>query len=66
MRIERDTVPEDRYVYEVAGAGDGSEDPVRIQAEVPDHCIGTLVCDEPLPVGEDGELWLKDGDFVWL
>ena len=52
--------------YEVAGDDDGSEDPVRIQAEVSDHCIGTLVCGEPLPIGEDGTLYVEDGDFLWL
>ena len=66
MRIDRDTVPDDKYVYEVTGDGYGGDEPIKIQPEVPDHCIGTLVCDKPLPIGEDGVLWLKDGDFVWL
>ena len=34
MRIDRSTVPNDRYQYEVAG--------------------------------DNGVLWLMDGDFVWL
>ena len=28
--------------------------------------FGTLICSEPLPTGDDGVLWLEDGDFVWL
>ena len=41
------------------------EGPIRIQPEVQDHCIGTLICDAPLPIEEDGILYVGDGDFVW-
>ena len=66
MRIDRSTVPEGRYQYEVAGDDDSGGDPVRVQRGVLVNFFGTLISDMPLPVGEDGVLWLMDGDFVWL
>lgn len=66
MRIDRDTIPAGKYQYEVAGDDDSGGDPARVQKGVLVNFFGTLVCDEPLPVGEDGILWLMDGDFKWL
>lgn len=66
MRIDRNTVPEGRYQYEVAGDDDSGGDPARIKTGILVNFFGTLICDELLPVGEDGVLWLYDGDFVWL
>lgn len=66
MRIERSSVPEGKYQYEVAGDDDRGEDPVRVKWGILVNFFGTLICDDPLPIGEDGVLWLTDGDFVWL
>ncbi|MCH5250549.1 MAG: hypothetical protein J1E98_11475 [Lachnospiraceae bacterium] len=66
MRIDRDTVPVGKYQYEVADDDECSGDPARVQSGVIVNFFGTLICDEPLPIGEDGILWLGDGDFVWL
>ena len=66
MRIDRDTVPQGKYQYEVADDDESSGDPARVQSGVMVNFFGTLICDEPLPIGDDGVLWLKDGDFVWL
>lgn len=66
MRIDRNTVPEGRYQYEVAGDDESGGDPERVQSGVMVNFFGTLICDELLPVGDDGVLWLHDGDFVWL
>lgn len=66
MRIDRSTVPKGKYQYEVADDGESGGDPARIQSEIMVNFFGTLVCDEPLPIGEDGVLWLDDGDFIWL
>lgn len=66
MRIDRATVPEGKYQYEVADDDECSGDPVRVQSGVMVNFFGTLICDEPLPIGGDGILWLGDGDFVWL
>lgn len=66
MRIERDSVPEGKYQYEIAGDDDSGGEPARVQLGVLVNFFGTLICDKPLPIGEDGVLWLRDGDFVWL
>lgn len=66
MRIDRSTVPKGKYQYEVAGDDESGGDPARIQWGIMVNFFGTLICDEPLPVGDSGILWLTDGDFVWL
>ena len=66
MRIDRDSVPEGKHQYEVAGDDDSGGDPVRVKSAILVNFFGTLICDKPLPIGNDGVLWLKDGDFVWL
>lgn len=66
MRIDRSTVPEGRYQYEVAGDDDSGGDPARVQRGVLVNFFGTLISDVPLSLGHDGVLWLHDGDFVYL
>ncbi len=66
MRIDRNTVPEGRYQYEVAGDDDSGGDPARVRNGIIVNFFGTLISDVPLPLGCDGVLWLQDGDFVYL
>ena len=66
MRIDRDTIPKGKYQYEVAGDDDSGGDPVRASLGVLVNFFGTLICDKPLPLGDDGILWLVDGEFAWL
>ncbi|MDE5695884.1 MAG: hypothetical protein K2I96_00495 [Lachnospiraceae bacterium] len=66
IRIDRSTVPEGKYQYEVAGDDDSGGDPARIKRGIMVNFFGTLISDQPLPVENDGVLWLGDGDFVWL
>ena len=66
MRIDRNSVPKCKYQYEVAGDDDCGDEPVRIKPGILVNFFGTLICDGPLPVGEDGVLWLEDGDFKLL
>lgn len=66
MRIERSSVPKGKCHYEVAGDDDSGGDPVRVKSAILVNFFGTLICDKPLPIGDDGVLWLMDGDFVWL
>ena len=66
MRIERSTVSEEKYQYEVAGDDDSGGEPVRVKQGILVNFFGTLICSDPLPIGDDGILWLMDGDFVWL
>ena len=66
MRIDRDTVPEGKYQYEAAGDDDSGDEPVRVKTAILVNFFGTLICNDSLPVGDDGVLWLTEGDFVWL
>ena len=64
MRIEQSTIPKGKYQYEVGGDDGSGGDPAMVQPEVLVNFFGTLVCDEPLPIGNDGVLWLDEGDFI--
>lgn len=66
MRIDRSTVPEERYQYEVAGDDDSGGDSARVRRGVLVNFFGTLISDVPLPLGCDGVLWLHDRDYVYL
>ena len=66
MRIDRSTVPKGKYQYEVAGDDESGGEPARIKLGIMVNFFGTLICDEPLPIGDDGVLWLTGDDFVWL
>lgn len=65
MRIERSSVPEGKFQYEVAGDDDSGAEPCRVRNAILVNFYGTLISDEPLPLGEDGVLWLEEGDFEY-
>ena len=65
-RIERSTVPKGKYQYEIGGDDDSGGDPARVQYGVLVNFFGTLICDQPLPLGDDNVLWLEEGDFTWI
>lgn len=54
MRIERSTVLEGKYLYEVAGDDDSGGKPARVKSGILVNFFSTLICDEPLPLGDDG------------
>lgn len=66
MRIDRGSIPEGKYLYEVAGDDESGMEPVRIKPGILVNFFGTLVSDVPLPLGQDGVLWTDDSDYVWL
>lgn len=65
-RIDRKTVPEGKHLYEIGGDDDSGGDPARVQYGVWANFFGTLICDQPLPLGDDNVLWLEKGDFSWI
>ncbi len=65
MRIDRATIPEGKFLYEVAGDDDSGGDPARIREGIMVNFYGSLICDQPLPL-EDGVLWLMEGDFKYV
>lgn len=64
-RIDRSTVPAEKFLYEVAGDDDGGWDPARVKKAIMANFYGTLICEKELPLGDDGVLWLEDDDFVY-
>ena len=65
MRIDRNTVPEGRYQYEVAD-DESQGEPLRVRKGIMVNFFGTLVSDVPLPLMNDNVLWLCEGEFEWL
>ena len=65
MRIDRSTVPQGKYQYEVADDDESQGNPARIRYGIMVDFFGTLISDLPLPVENDDVLWLDDGDFVF-
>lgn len=66
MRINRSTVPEGLYQYEVADDDESQGDPARVKKGIMVNFWGMLISDVPLPLGSDGVPWLDDGDFLYL
>lgn len=66
MRIDRGSIPEGKFMYEVAGDDESGIEPVRINLGILVNFFGTLISDVPFPLGKDGVLWTDDSDFVWL
>ena len=65
-RIERNTVPEGMYQYEIGGDDDSGAEPARVKRAVWANFFGTLICDQQFPLDENKVLWLQGRDFVWL
>lgn len=65
MRIDRNTIPEGKFLYEVAD-GDSDGIPARIRHGIMVNFYGTLICDSELPLGDDGVLWIEEGGFKYL
>lgn len=66
MRIDRSTVPKDRYQYEVADDDERQGEPSRVKLGIMVNFLGTLISDVPLPLINDNVLWLQEGDFEWM
>ncbi|MFT4105547.1 MAG: hypothetical protein QM657_07300 [Lacrimispora sp.] len=67
MRIDRTTIPEGKFLYEVADDDDdGCGDPARIKVCILVNFFGTLICDRELALEDEGVLWVMAGDWRWL
>lgn len=66
VRIDRSTVPKDRYQYEVADDDESQGEPSRVRLGIMVNFPGTLISDVPLPLINDNVLWLQEGDFEWM
>lgn len=63
-RIDRSTVPEGKFMYEV---GDDCSDgePARIRPGIWVDFFGTIICDQELVPDEGDTIWLEEGDWRW-
>lgn len=66
VRIDRSTVPTERYQYEVADDDESQGEPSRVRLGIMVNFLGTLISDVPLPLINDNVLWLQEGDFEWM
>lgn len=68
-RLDRASVPEGKFLYEVAD-DDSDGEPARIRPRILVNFLGSLVCDKPLErTEEDGKgdvIWLMEGDWQWI
>ena len=66
MRIDRSTVPKERYQHEVAGDDESQGIPSRVKGVIMVNFWGTLISDVPLLFWSDDVLWLHEGYFAWF
>lgn len=64
MRIDRATVPDGKYLYEVAGDDDSGAEPARVGKGVLVNFYGSLICNQPLLL-EEKVMWLETGEFKY-
>lgn len=66
LRIDRDTVPKEKYIYEIAD-DDSDGEPARIRPRILVNFFGTLISDEPLDFEDDDVIWItEEDDFYYL
>ena len=59
-RIDRNTLPDGLYAYDLRGSDDDPGDPIAVEEKVVVNHAGTVILGEPLALGEDGRLMLDD------
>ena len=64
MRIDRSTVPKDKYMYEVAD-DDSDGEPARIRPGILVNFFGTIICNQKLEPDEGDTVWLQENEWEW-
>ena len=65
MRIDRSTVPEGKFMYEVADC-DSNGEPARIRPGILVNFFGTIICNQKLEPDEGDIIWLQDDEWEWM
>ena len=65
MRIDRSTVPKEKYMYEVAD-DDGDGEPARIRPGILVNFFGTIICNQKLEPDDGDTVWLQDDEWEWM
>lgn len=65
-RIDRNSVPEGKYFYEIRHDEEDWGCPCQVAKGILVNFYGTLITDEPLPLDDRGKLQLNDDDFEYI
>ena len=65
MRIDRSTVPKEKYMYEVAD-DDSDGEPARIRPGILVNFFGTIICNQKLEPDDGDTVWLQDDEWEWM
>ena len=65
MRIDRSTVPKEKYMYEVAD-DDSDGEPARIRPGILVNFFGTIICYQKLEPDDGDTVWLQDDEWEWM
>lgn len=66
IRIDRNSIPEGKFFYEVRHADEDWGFPCQVKEGILVNFYGTLVSDVALPLDESGSLELEEDDFEYL
>lgn len=66
IRIDRDSVPKEKYFYEVRHDDEDWSYPCQVAEGILVNFYGTLIADQPMPLDENGKLQLGDDDFEYI
>lgn len=61
-RIDPESVPAGKYLYEVAGDDDCGDEPVRVSKHINVNFYASVITDQELELDSDDDLWLN-GDY---
>ncbi len=64
MRIDRNTIPEGKFIYEVAD-DDSDGEPARIRPGILVNFFGTIICNQKLEPDEGDTIWLQENEWEW-
>lgn len=64
MRLDRNTIPEGKFLYEVAD-GDSDGEPARISPGILVNFFGSIVCGQELIPDEGDTIWIGEGEWAW-
>lgn len=66
IRIDRNSIPEGKFFYEVRHADEDWGFPCQVKEGILVNFYGTLVSDVAFPLDERGSLELEEDDFEYL
>ena len=65
MRTDRNTIPEGKFMYEVAD-DDSDGEPARIRPGILVNFFGTIICNQKIEPDEGDTVWLQENEWEWM